>query len=104
MPRTVLYHPHFAGDVQEAADWYFQQSASLGVALLSYIVALLSHIEVRLREVIEQPERFAKHAAGCKHSKIAKFPYVLLFNATDQVVLALVHVARSDEKWRERIN
>ncbi len=99
MPRAVLYHPHFAADVQEAADWYFQQSPGLGVALLS-------HIEDRLREVIEQPERFAKHAVGCKHSKIVKFPYVLLFNATDQVVevLALIHVARSDEKWRERIN
>lgn len=99
MPRAILLHPHFEADVQQAADWYHQQSPGLGDVLLSTMNA-------RVQEIIQQPERFAWHTAGCRYSKIAKFPYVLLFNVTDEFVelVSFVHVSRSDEKLRERFN
>ena len=83
----------------EAADWYYQQSPRLADTLMS-------RIEDRLRDIFDQPDRFARHAIGCRYTKVTKFPYVLFFNATDQFVdvLGLAHVSRSHEKWRQRIN
>lgn len=83
----------FDCDVREAALWYDQRSRGLVEA-----------VRQRTDEVIADPERFAKSSSGCRYVRLRRFPYVLLFDVQDDelLILAVLHTARSQEKWRER--
>jgi plasmid stabilization system protein ParE len=99
MARTVRYHPLFDCDVREAAGWYDRRSPGLGNAFVDLVRKCTA-------DVIADPERFALSTSGCRYARVSRFPYVLLFDANDQEVqlLAVLHTARSIEKWRERVS
>jgi len=97
MARSLRYHPLFDCDVREAAGWYDRRSAGLGdvfVDLVSQCVA----------DIISDPQRFAIGPTGCRYIRVPRFPYVILFDVVDEELLmfAVLHTARSMEKWRER--
>jgi toxin ParE1/3/4 len=98
MARSLRYHPLFDCDVREAAGWYDRRSPGLGNAFVDVVRRSVS-------EIIEDPERFAMSPAGCRYIRLRRFPYVLLFDVVNNelLVLAVLHTARSMEKWRERI-
>ena len=56
-------------------------------------------------EVIADPERFAKSVSECRYVRVARFPYVVLFDLVGQELqlIGVLHTARSIEKWRERL-
>lgn len=97
MNRSVRYHPMFDCDVREAAGWYDRHSSGLGDAFVELV-------RERVSDVITDPERFALSPAGCRYIRLPRFPYVILFDADESelVFLAVLHTARSMEKWRER--
>jgi len=97
MDRQVTYHPLFDCDVREAAGWYDRRSVGLGDAFASAV-----HNSVA--SIIADPERFATLATGVRYARTARFPYVVLFDVVDETLLflAVLHTARSIEKWRER--
>jgi len=84
--------------VREAAGWYARRSPGLGDAFVDVVRHSVS-------EIIEDPERFAMSPAGCRYIRLRRFPYVVLFVLVDNelLMLAVLHTARSMEKWRERI-
>lgn len=98
MASTLRYHPLFDCDVREAAGWYDRRSPGLGDAFVDVVRRSVS-------EIIEDPQRFALSPAGCRYIRLPRFPYVVLFDLVDSelLMLAVLHTARSMEKWRERI-
>lgn len=97
MDRQVRYHSLFDCDVREAALWYDRRSEGLGGAFIEAV-------RERTADVIADPERFARSPMGCKYVRLARFPYVLLFDVVNDelLLLGVLHTARSMEKWRER--
>jgi hypothetical protein len=55
-------------------------------------------------DVIAAPEQYAVNPVGCRHARVPRFPYVVLFEVADDELLmfGVLHTARSMEKWRER--
>jgi hypothetical protein len=97
MVRAIRYHPLFECDVREAAGWYDRRSAGLGNVFVHLVAQSVN-------EIIERPESFAIGPAGCRGARVVRFPYVVLFDITDDELLmfGVLHTARSMEKWRER--
>jgi hypothetical protein len=97
MTRRIRYHPLFDCDVRDAEGWYEQRSEGLGREFVE-------KVRERVNQVIAEPERFGTLSPGCRYVRLAKFPYVLLFQLLhdDLVFLGVLHTARSPEKWRER--
>jgi hypothetical protein len=97
MDRRIRYHTLFDCDVREATRWYDQRSAGLDDAFVEIVRQCAA-------DVIADPERFAKSPTGCRYIRLPRFPYVLLFDRTDDelLMLGVLHVARSMEKWRAR--
>jgi toxin ParE1/3/4 len=99
MARTLRYHPLFDCDVREAASWYDRRSPGLGDAFVEVV-------RRGVLDVIGNPERFALSPAGCRYTRLPRFPYVILFDIGDNelLLLAVLHTARSMDKWRERVS
>jgi toxin ParE1/3/4 len=97
MDRKLRYHPLFDCDVREAAGWYDRRSPGLGDAFAGLVRECVS-------DVIADPQRFGLSPSGCRYVRVPRFPYVVLFDADDNEIrmLAVLHTARSMEKWRER--
>jgi plasmid stabilization system protein ParE len=98
MARTLRYHPLFDCDVREAASWYDRRSPGLGDAFVEIVRRSVS-------DIVENPERFALSPAGCRYTRLRRFPYLVLFEVAEDelLLLAVLHTARSMEKWRERL-
>jgi len=98
MAKALRYHPLFECDVREAAGWYDRRSSGLGDAFVEVV-------RQSVQDVIRDPQRFAVSPSGCRYIRVSRFPYVVLFDLIDDelLILAVLHTARSMEKWRERI-
>ena len=98
MAREVDFHALFDSDVREAAGWYEQRSMGLGETFVEDVWRSID-------DVIADPERYGRLPSGCRHKRLSKFPYVLLYDLTDEelLLLAVVHTARSPKKWNERL-
>ncbi len=96
MDRNIRYHSLFECDVREAAGWYDRRSPGLGNAFIDLV-------RQRVADVIANPERFALSPSGCRYVRVPRFPYVVLFDMDNELLmLGVLHTARSLEKWRER--
>lgn len=95
MDRSVRYHPLFECDVREAAGWYDRRSEGLGDAFADLVRAAVD-------EILNDPERFASITDGLRYKKVARFPYVVLFDIseTELQLLGVLHTARSIDKWK----
>jgi len=95
MDRTLRYHPLFDGDVCEAADWYDRRSPGWGNVFLDVVRKCVA-------EIVRTPEFCGRSSSGCRYRRIPRFPYVILFDVTDEelLMIGVLHTARSIEKWR----
>jgi plasmid stabilization system protein ParE len=95
---VIRYHPLFDSDVREAAAWYEDRNSSLGDRFVSAV-------SESVHNIIRDPERFAVTRLGVRYVQTHRFPYVVLFDVVDEtlIFLAVLHTARSIEKWRERL-
>lgn len=96
MDRRIRYHPLFDSDVIEAANWYDDRSPGLGEAFASNVSDVVDAI-------IAAPQRFGRTTMGLRCSRVDRFPYLVLFDLFDDelLILGVLHIARSMEKWRE---
>ena len=96
MAKRLRYHPLFDGDVREAANWYDLRSPGLGEAFIAMV-------RKRVNDVIADPNRYGRTPSGCRYVRLTRFPYLLLFEITEDelLLLGVLHTARSLEKWRQ---
>ena len=100
MSRRLIVRPEAEADITEAALWYDEREAGLGLELT---------LEVRtaIRRAVEDTMLYLllRKRPEVRRILAQRFPYRIFFIVRDDaiVVLAVIHAARHDRHWRERL-
>jgi plasmid stabilization system protein ParE len=100
MSRRLIVRREAEADITEAALWYDEREAGLGWELT---------LEVRaaIRRALEHPLLYPLLRQRPKVRRVLArpFPYRIFFLVRDDaiIVFAVIHAARHDRHWRERI-
>lgn len=97
MADRLQFHPLVVTDLREASQWYDEISADLGNRFRS-------QVDIRFDDVTQRPESFAVAFDDCHFARIHRFPYLVLFRESGDIihVLGLFHSASDPAKWRKR--
>jgi len=100
MSRRLVVRPLAECDIAEAALWYDQQRAGLGAEFPQAV-------EEAITRAAAKPEHYRQL---CRRPVVRRvltdrFPYRVFFSATESVVVvhAVLHGARDDRVWQERL-
>jgi plasmid stabilization system protein ParE len=102
MSWTLVFRPEFRDDAAEAVDWYESRSPGLGAAFIDELVRVLEQIE-------ENPlYRSRRHASkNIRWRFTDRFPYKVVYEIIETdgviVVAAVLHAARHDRRWIDRV-
>ena len=100
MIRRVIVRPLAAEEIASAATWYEAQCLGLGVDLTDEIIRAI-------RRAQEAPDlfRILRPRDGMRRVLTERFPYRVFFTVIDDTlhVHAVLHAARHDRHWRERL-
>lgn len=98
MRYQLVVRPQVEADIVEAAAWYEQQQQGLGVEFTQAI-------RDEIRRLIENPHlyRVRHRRFGIRWLNVSRFPYRIVYRvqAAELVVLAVLHSARHDRRWKE---
>jgi plasmid stabilization system protein ParE len=100
MSRRLIVRDEAEADITEAALWYDEREAGLGLELT---------LEVRaaIRRAVENPlhHLLLRKRPEVRRILARRFPYRIFFVVRDDaiVVFAVIHAARHDRRWRERL-
>ena len=100
MSRRLIVRYEAEADITEAALWYEQQEAGLGLELT---------LEVRaaMERAVERPllHLLLRRRPEVRRVLSRRFPYRIIFIVRDDaiVVFAVLHAARHDRRWRQRL-
>ena len=100
MSRRLIVRPEAEADITEAALWYDERETGLGLELT---------LEVRtaIRRAVEDPMLYLllRKRPEVRRILARRFPYRIFFIVRDDaiVVFAVIHAARHDRHWRERL-
>ncbi|CAN5796825.1 hypothetical protein BH20VER1_BH20VER1_00520 [soil metagenome] len=100
MSRRLIVRAEAEADVTEAALWYDGRETGLGSELV---------LEVRaaIRRAVENPAHYPllRHRPEVRRILSRRFPYRIFFIVRDDalIVFAVIHAARHDRHWRERL-
>ena len=97
--RQLIVRPEAEREVQQAFDWYEEQSKGLGLEFLRAIEACLSGVTRNpfAYTVVKIP--------NVRRAVIRRFPYALFYLIDDEsiVVIAVFNVKRRPIDWLRRI-
>lgn len=100
MIRQVIFRPEAVDDVTDAAIWYNERSPGLGEELIDEILLATDR-------AARAPDLFTIVRAQGEIRRVLtdRFPYRIFFSAVGEAlyVHAVVHGARHDRRWRERL-
>ncbi|HTT92191.1 MAG TPA: type II toxin-antitoxin system RelE/ParE family toxin [Acidimicrobiales bacterium] len=103
MSRLVLFGPDASTELSQAARWYEQRRAGLGVR---FLVA----VDVAVRSAVHWPQsgapvRGVREELQLRRLRVDRFPYHLVYLVADDVihVLAVAHDRRRPGYWRSRV-
>jgi plasmid stabilization system protein ParE len=100
MIRNVIFRPAAVEDLVMAAAWYETHASGLGEDLIDEILAAV-------RRAQGNPELFrvVLRAAEVRRVLTERFPYRIFFSVVSDTlhVHAVLHGARHDRRWRERL-
>ncbi len=97
--RQIIVRPEAEAEVQQAFDWYEEQSKGLGLEFLRAIEACLSGVTRNpfAYTVVKDP--------NVRRALVRRFPYVLFYLIDEEaiVVIAVFNVKRRPIDWLRRI-
>ena len=100
MSRRLIVRPEAESDITEAALWYDEREAGLGLELMQ-------EVGVAIRRALENPllHLLLRQRPEVRRVLARRFPYRIFFVVRDDaiVVFAIIHAARHDRHWRERL-
>ncbi|HEX6985036.1 MAG TPA: type II toxin-antitoxin system RelE/ParE family toxin [Planctomycetaceae bacterium] len=98
MATELIFTPEADEDVVSAYVWYERQRAGLGEEFLSCV-------EARVASILRNPDQFELLHEGFRRALVRRFPYGILFEASDErvTVYAVLHCSRDDRPWRRRL-
>ena len=97
--RQILVRPEAEAEVQQAFDWYEEQSEGLGLEFLRAIEACLAG-------VTRNPFAYTfVKVPNVRRAVVRRFPYALFYLVADEaiVVIAVFNVKRRPIDWLRRI-
>lgn len=98
MKRKIIIRPEAAREVQQAFDWYEEQSKGLGAEFLRAVEACLSAIR-------RNPFAYPMVYEQTRRALLRRFPYMLIYVVSGDsiVILACFHAKRDPIDWIRRI-
>jgi plasmid stabilization system protein ParE len=97
--RQIIVHPEAEVEVQQAFDWYEEQSEGLGLEFLRAIEACLAGVTRNpfAYTVVKVP--------NVRRAILRRFPYTLFYLVDDEaiVVVAVFNVKRRPIDWMRRV-
>jgi ParE toxin of type II toxin-antitoxin system, parDE len=85
-------------ELDEAIRWYNAQAPGLGDAFLVEVLAAVHRITI-------YPEAWHPLDDGVRRCRLTRFPYGLIYavDNSDILVLAVAHLHREPDYWRDRL-
>lgn len=85
-------------EFDEAIQWYDAQAPGLGDAFLVEVLTVADRI-------VRHPEAWHLLEHGIRRCRLTRFPYGLIYGVEkdDIVVLAVAHLHRKPDYWRDRL-
>lgn len=99
MRYTILFRPEVDDDIAEAAEWYEQKQPGLGLDFTRTVRdALRDFPSDPLLYRVRDPKR------SVRWYYIPRFPYRVIYRVENDcvLVLAILHAARHERRWRQR--
>ena len=97
--RQIIVRPEAEAEVQQAFDWYEEQSEGLGLEFLRALEACLSGLTRNpfAYIVVKVP--------NVRRALVRRFPYALFYLVDDEaiVVIAVFNVKREPIDWSKRV-
>lgn len=102
MKWRVVARPRARNDVLEAADWYDRQQPGLGDEFIEEVVTVFDALVVSpLLHCRRHPTK------NIRWRYPNRFPYRVIYEVIEEerlvVIAAVVHAARHDRVWRQRL-
>lgn len=97
MKRRTFVRPEAQTDIREAARWYEDREAGLGLRFIREIRTSLEHIS-------QSPLRFPIVEEEVRRALLHKFPYSIYFVDEPEAVaiIAVLHQHRRPGAWKSR--
>lgn len=98
MSRTISFKPEVTEDIQEAYDWYEDQTAGLGEQFVHAV-------DDCLEEIQENPGAFQIVFQSVRRALVRRFPYAIFYHVGDDniVVIGCCHTSRDPVHWQQRV-
>jgi len=95
--RSVEFHPEAVDEAAAAHEWYRVRSEAAAQAFIA-------EIDHAIQQITDDPNRWPKHSHGTRHYLLHKFPFSVIYHATDTViqVIAVAHGRRRPGYWKNR--
>ncbi len=100
MSRRLIVRSEAEADIIEAALWYDERLEGLGLELTF-------EVRAAIRRAVKNPSHHSlvRHRPEVRRILARRFPYRIFFIVREDaiVVFAVIHAARHDRHWRERL-
>ncbi len=95
--KNVAFHPEAEAELLAAAKFYEAHAPKLGVSFLD-------EVERALAGIAEAPDRWPVLTSKARRYLLRRFPFAIVYAVTADVivVLAVMHLHRRPNYWRER--
>ena len=100
MSRRLIVRPEAEADITEAALWYEDREEGLGLDLMG-------EVRTAIGRAVQNPLHYLllRKRPEVRRVLARRFPYRIFFIVREDaiVVFAVLHAARHDRRWRQRI-
>jgi toxin ParE2 len=95
---NVRFSDAALAELEQAVGWYDRRCDGLGEQLLD-------EVETARARIVERPHAWQKLGDGARRFRLRRFPYGLIYlvDGEDIVILAVAHLHRKPDYWRERL-
>lgn len=97
MSLPIRLLPEARAEFADAADWYDQRRAGLGLDFVKRVRGVLD-------QIASDPERHAAVYGAVRKAAVPRFPYIALYvqEAGEVIVISVFHTARDPAIWKSR--
>lgn len=96
---SYTFHPEAEVELEEAAAWYDERQAGLGLDFLSEVYGTVHRI-------VRHPLAWPVLDKGVRRALVHRFPYGVLYGLVDGqiLVVAVMHLHRRPGYWQDRMD
>lgn len=97
MNRRLVFRPQPLEEIDKAAEWYEDHGGNLSREFLRALDATVASVQ-------RNPLHYPRVHKNVRRALLRRFPYSLVFVATDQeiVVLSCAHWRQDPSRWQDR--